>query len=86
MTFELLPTIDVMIDLYEKPRTFERFQEYLKILQGDHKGDLSMPISGFNPMAKDHLLAKLLELKQLNAEKIIHDLLIDMNKSVNTQK
>ncbi len=79
MTFELLPTIDIMIDLYEKPRTFERFQEYLKTLQGDTKGDLVIPISGFNPMAKEHLLDRLKELKNLGAEQIIEESLNDLN-------
>jgi hypothetical protein len=79
MTFELLPTIDIMIDLYEKPRTFERFQEYLKTLQGDTKGDLAIPISGFNPMAKEHLLDRLKELKNLGAEQIIEETLNDLN-------
>ena len=40
MTFELLPTLDFMIDIYQKPRTIERFQEYLKTFQRDIKGDL----------------------------------------------
>lgn len=79
MTFELLPTIDIMIDLYEQPRTFERFQEYLNILQGDTKGDLAIPISGFNPMAKEHLLDKLKELKYLGAEEVIKEALKDLN-------
>jgi hypothetical protein len=79
MTFELLPTIDIMIDLYEKPRTFERFQEYLKTLQGDTKGDLAIPISGFNPMAKEHLLDRLKELSNLGAEQIIKETLNDLN-------
>jgi hypothetical protein len=79
MTFELLPTIDIMIDLYEKPRTFERFKEYLKTLQGDTKGDLVIPISGFNPMAKEHLLDRLKELKKLGAEQIIEESLNDLN-------
>jgi hypothetical protein len=79
MTFELLPTIDIMIDLYEKPRTFERFQEYLKTLQGDTKGDIAIPISGFNPMAKEHLLERLKELKNLGAEQIIEGTLNDLN-------
>ena len=79
MTFELFPTIDIMIDLYEKPRTFERFQEYLKTLQGDTKGDLAIPISGFNPMAKEHLLDRLKELNNLGAEQIIKETLNDLN-------
>lgn len=89
MTFELLPIMDTMIDLYEKPKTFERFQEYLNILQGDKKGDLSIPIGGFNPMAKEHLLDRLQELKTLGAEKIIKETLCylnGMNSSKNSDR
>ncbi|NOT93899.1 hypothetical protein [Ferruginibacter sp.] len=81
-TFELLPTIDIMIDLYEKPRTFERFQEYLKTLQGGTKGGLAMPIAGFNPMAKEHILDSLKELKKLGAEQIIEETLNNLNDNV----
>lgn len=79
MTFELLPIIDLMIDFYEQPKTFERFKEYLKTLQGDTEGDLAIPISGFNPMAKEHLLDKLQELKYLGTEQIIQKILDDLN-------
>lgn len=79
ITFEILPIIDIMIDLYEQPRTLERFQEYLKTLQGGTGGDLAIPISGFNPMAKEHLLDKLKELKELDAEKIIEETLKQVN-------
>lgn len=74
-----MPTIDTMMDLYEKPRTVERFNEYIKLLQGDTKGDLVFPISGFNPMAKEHLLGKLFELKKIDAEKIIAETLEELN-------
>jgi hypothetical protein len=79
MKFELLPTIELMIDLYERPRTFERFQEYLKILQGKEKDDLEIPIVGFNPMAKEHVLDKLRELEQLGAENVIKETLDSLN-------
>ncbi len=69
----------------KKPRTLERFQEYLKTLQGDTKGDLVMPISGFNPMAKEHILQKLTELKTLNAEEIIHETLFELNNKLTHQ-
>ncbi|MEO7292620.1 MAG: hypothetical protein ABIW34_05930 [Ginsengibacter sp.] len=85
MIFELLPTIDIMFDLYEKPRTIERFQQYLKILQGDTKGDLAMPISGFNPMAKEHILQKLTELKSLNTEQVVQETLFDLNNKLTNQ-
>jgi hypothetical protein len=85
MKFELLPTIDIMFELYEKPRTVERFQEYLKTLQGDTKGDLAMPISGFNPMAKEHLLNKLTELRELKAEQVISETLAELNSKITSQ-
>lgn len=80
MRFTVLPVLDTMIDLYEKPRTVERFQEYIKMLQGDTKGDLAFPISGFNPMAKEHVLDHLRELKRFGAEQIMEDALADVNK------
>lgn len=79
MTFELLPTIDVMIDLYEQPRTVERFQAYLKILQGNSNGDLVFPVGGFNPMAKEHLIEKLKALKNLGTEQIIAEIAKELN-------
>ncbi len=84
--FELLPTIDIMVDLYKKPRDAARFQAYLKLLQGDTKGDLVMPISGFNPMAKSHLLEKLAELKAVQAETIMQKILFDLNHSFKPPK
>jgi hypothetical protein len=71
MHFELLPILDLMLDFYQKPRDFDRFQEYLSLLQGDTKGDMARPIGGFNPMAKAHILEKLTALKDLDAEKIM---------------
>ena len=68
-----------MMDLYERPRNFERFQEYLKILQGNKKGDIEIPIGGFNPMAKEHLLDKLRELARLGAENVIKETLDSLN-------
>lgn len=79
--FELLPILDIMIDLYKKPIGAARFQAYLKQLQGDTKGDLVLPIGGFNPMAKPHLVEKLAELKAIQAETIIQKTLFDLNQS-----
>lgn len=71
--------MDIMIALYGKPRTFERFQEYLKTLQGGTKADMAIPITGFNPMAKEHLLDRLKQLKNIGAEQIIEETLNDLN-------
>ncbi len=83
MTFELVPIIDVMLDLYAKPRSQERFQEYISVLQEGKKGELTMPIAGFNPMAKEHILQKLGELKERKAEQIIQDSLKGINSTFN---
>jgi hypothetical protein len=85
MTFHPLPTIQTMLDLYGKPRTAERFQEYLKLLQGDSKGDLVSPIGGFNPMAKEALILKLKELQALKAEQILAEVLSEINLQYSTK-
>lgn len=73
MNFEVVPVIDVMLDLYSKPRGFERFQEYISTLQGNSKSDMELPIAGFNPMAKEHMSQKLKELKALHAEELMKE-------------
>jgi hypothetical protein len=71
MTFERFPIIETMLRLYAQPRSPDRFQEYLSLLQGDTKGDLAVPIGGFNPMAKEHVAEQLQALQQLGAEDIM---------------
>ena len=77
--FQVLPILDTMIEFYEQPRTPERFNRYLALLRGNTKDDLAFPIGGFNPMAKEHVLEKLLQLKQLRVETIISETLADLN-------
>lgn len=86
MTFEILPILDIMLNLYQKPRNNERFLEYLKILRGNSKDDLVLPIGGFNPMAKVHILDKLNELKALDIEKVMHLALEEFNKKIREDK
>lgn len=80
MTFQLLPILDTMLSFYEKPLNSERFQAYLQLLQGDTKGDLVLPIGGFNPMAKSHILLKIKELKTIQAEVVIAETLAEVNQ------
>jgi hypothetical protein len=82
MTFELLPVIDIMLDLYEKPRNLDRFKEYLALLQGDTKGDLAVPLGGFNPMGKEHVAVKLQELRRLDAERLMQQTLLSLNNTL----
>lgn len=86
MKFELIPIIDTMLDLYAKHRLKERFQEYISMIQDGKKGDLTLPIVGFNPMAKEHILQKLAELKELKGEQIIQDTLRSINVTLTEEQ
>ncbi len=86
MKFQVIPVIDAMLELYQKPLTPARFQDYLKLLQGETKGDLALPLGGFNPMAKEHAREKLQELKALGAEAIAAEVSNDLNKRLSLQQ
>ena len=81
MKFKLRPILSEIKDLYSKPISPDRFKEYIAKLQGGTKGDLALPISGFNPMAKNHILSKIEELEKLDAEKLIEATLDEFNLS-----
>lgn len=86
MPFSVLPVIDVMLDLYSKPRGYERFREYLQLLQGDTRGDMVLPIGSYNPMAKEHVAERLQELKQLDAEAIMADVVSSFSLAGETKE
>lgn len=60
----------------------DRFRAYLEILRGDTGGDLTFPVGVYNPMAKEHVLQRLLELKELDAELLMQDALLVLNKEI----
>lgn len=84
MRFEIIPVLERMRALYAQPRTMERFQEYIRMLEGGRKGDMALPISGYNPMAKAHLLSKLDELIALGADGIMAETLAKLNNKLLT--
>ncbi len=86
MPFNVLPILDTMVEFYQKPISSERFQAYLQLLQGNTKGDMVLPIGGYNPMAKPHLLDKLAELKALKAEEIISEVLASIHQKKSLSK
>jgi hypothetical protein len=55
MKLEYVPLLQVQRDLYELPRGFERFREYLRTMTDPDSGDLKLPLVAMNPMGKDHL-------------------------------
>ncbi|WP_411028824.1 hypothetical protein [Spongiimicrobium sp. 3-5] len=82
MKFKLVPILDRMEDLYKSPRTHERFERYLFMLQGKEKGEMVLPIAGYNPMGKANVLLKIRELKKLQAELLIEETLQKINNDV----
>lgn len=66
----LLPTLNLMNDIYLLTHN-ERFEKYIYILQGGKKGELVIPISAYNPMAKAPCIEKLTTLINIKAEEII---------------
>jgi hypothetical protein len=72
MKFVYQPILEKMIQVYQNPRTIEgRFDNYLKVIQGGNKKDMTFPLPFFNPMAKEHVLEKLLKLKVMNFETLM---------------
>ena len=67
MEIEYVPVLVVLRDLYARPRDASRFGAYLDaMLQGT--GDVVLPIAAANPMAREHALARVVELLDLGAE------------------
>ncbi len=79
MKFQLKPILSEIKDFYAKPISPERFNEYISKLQGDTKGDLALPIGGFNPMAKEHILTKISELESFETESIMEEAIQEFN-------
>lgn len=75
IVFRLRPILSDIKELYSQPISVERFQAYITRLQAGTKGDMALPIAGYNPMAKDHLLEKIKALENLQAEQIMQEVI-----------
>ena len=82
--FRLRPILSEMKDLYLMPRSDERFNAYLSKLQGQTQSDLALPLSGFNPMAKDHIIDKISELQDLGAERVMQSTIEEYNSTLDS--
>lgn len=85
MQFKLTPILDVMIELYKEPDLSKRFNKYLSLMQGGDADDMRIPISGYNPMAKQHVLDYLLKLKESNIEETIVSTIDTINKTLKSK-
>jgi hypothetical protein len=69
MIFKYTPILQDMINLYKRPRTMEdRFVPYMKLVQTPDQKDMAKPLAFFNPMAKEHVLEKLVLLQKQDFE------------------
>lgn len=81
MEFQLIPVIDHMLELYRTPPGPQRFHAYLTLLHGD-TNDLSLPLGGYNPMAKEEGIQRLRDLHSRNAEQVARETLVALNVAV----
>jgi hypothetical protein len=77
--FTLLPVLDTLIGFYKKPPSPARFQDYLNLMTPNRK-DVILPIMGYNPMAKGHVLTQLEALKALNTEGSLEAIISKVNE------
>jgi hypothetical protein len=67
VTLEYVPLLKVQRDLYDLPRGFERFREYIRTMTGG-SDELKLPLVAMNPMGKDHLPPFLDHLLAIDAD------------------
>lgn len=73
MRIECVPQLEVLRELYEKPRDMARFSWYLEQMLGkdaDGELDVILPITGANPMGRQHCLDAVVELLRIDAERV----------------
>ena len=68
-SFPLVPMLRRQRELYDVPRSRERFDSYLRMMTGG-TDDVVLPVGLFNPMGKAHVRDKLDELIDLRAEEV----------------
>ena len=82
MQFKLRPILSDIKEFYQQPISKDRFKSYLHLLMGDTASDMALPIAGFNPMAKEHVLQKIEELEKINAETIMEEAILEVNAQI----
>lgn len=72
VTVDGVPFLERLRELYTHPRGFARFNEYLAMLRSA-TGEMELPISSVNPIAKPHVLERVEQLIALDAERLALD-------------
>ena len=70
MKLEFVPLLKVQRELYGMPRGMERFRAYLATMIDPETRDLKLPLSGMNPMGKDHIPLLLDQYLAMDADRI----------------
>ncbi len=82
MKLEFVPLLKVQRELYGMPRGMERFRAYLATMIDPETRDLKLPLSGMNPMGKDHIPVLLDQYLAMDAEKIASRAVADAASSL----
>lgn len=71
MTWQYVPLLHHLEELYRMPRSLERFQAYLATVLNAEGDDVDLvPLVATNPMAKEHALELVRQLLAMGAEEI----------------
>lgn len=80
MKIELVPLLQMERELYEIPRGWDRFRQYLQILTGGRQDLLLPPLVALNPMGKEHVSEALDGLLALDAERIAKEAITEAER------
>jgi hypothetical protein len=81
VTLEYVPLLKIQRDLYDLPRGFERFREYIQTMTGG-SDELKLPLVAMNPMGKDHLPPFLDHLLAIDADGVGAHALVEAASSL----
>ncbi|MGA9774115.1 MAG: hypothetical protein WBV94_34105 [Blastocatellia bacterium] len=82
MKLEFVPLLKLQHELYGMPRGMERFRAYLAAMIDPETRDLKLPLSGMNPMGKDHIPLLLDQYLAMDADLIAERAVMDAASSL----
>ena len=80
LQLEPVPLLQIQRDLYDLPRSFERFEAYIATMVGGSDDIALPPLVAMNPMGKPHVAALLDALLSIDAEGIAARSLVEAQR------